>query len=225
MSGPDPTDAEALERLRAGDATALEPVMERFSARVYRVAHGITGSAPDAEEVVQDVFLALFRKAGSFEGRAALGTWLYRIAVNTALNKRRGKRAQVEESLEDHLPAFRADGHREGDRSFLLADWSAMPDEALLSREGREVVQAALARLPAHYRAVLVLRDVEELSSEEVAGIVGESVASVKSRLHRARMALRERLTRTWGGNPERQSTLPRDPRSTTRISAARPTR
>jgi RNA polymerase sigma-70 factor (ECF subfamily) len=193
-----PGDAALLERLRVGDGTALEPLMERFASRVYRVAHGVTGNAADAEEVVQDVFVALFRKAASFEGRAALGTWLYRIAVNTALNKRRGKRAQLEEPLEMHLPAYTADGHREGDRSFLLADWSQMPDEILLSREGRDVVQAAVERLPAHYRIVLVLRDVEELSNEEVAEVVGDSVASVKSRLHRARMALREQLTRTY---------------------------
>ena len=201
--------AALFDRLRAGDGTALEPLMERFASRVYRVAHGITGNAPDAEEVVQDVFLTLFRKAASFEGRAALGTWLYRIAVNTALNKRRGKRAQVEEPIEDHLPRYTADGHREGDRSFLLADWSQMPDELLLSREGRGVIRTALECLPAHYRTVLVLRDVEELSSEEVSEIVGDSVASVKSRLHRARMALREQLTRTYAagrvgivGNP-----------------------
>ncbi len=195
----DPADAALFERLRAGDGAALELLMERFASRVYRVAHGVTGNAADAEEVVQDVFLTLFRKAASFEGRAALGTWLYRIAVNTALNKRRGKRAQVEESLEEHLPRFTADGHREGDRSFLLADWSQMPDEALLSEEGRGVVRAAIECLPAHYRAVLMLRDVEELSSEEVAEIVGETVASVKSRLHRARQALREQLTRVYG--------------------------
>jgi RNA polymerase sigma-70 factor, ECF subfamily len=194
----DAADAALFDRLRAGDGTALEPLMERFASRVYRVAHGVTGNAADAEEVVQDVFLTLFRKAASFEGRAALGTWLYRIAVNTALNKRRGKRSQVEEPLEDHLPRYTADGHREGDRSFLLADWSQMPDEVLLSQEGRGIVRAAVECLPAHYRVVLVLRDVEELSSEEVAEIVGDSVASVKSRLHRARMALREQLTRTY---------------------------
>ncbi len=198
-----------FERLRAGDATALEPLMERFAGRVYRVAHGITGSAPDAEEVVQDVFLTLFRKAGDFQGRAALGTWLYRIAVNTALNKRRGKRAQVEAPLEDHLPTYREDGHRQGDRSFLLADWSTMPDAVLLSEEGRETVRAAVERLPAHYRAVLLLRDVEELSSEEVAEIVGESIPSVKSRLHRARMALREMLTQTYApGNTRDHAAL-----------------
>ena len=191
-------DLDLFERLRAGDPAALEALMDRFASRVYRVANGICSSTADAEEVVQDVFLTAFRKAGGFEGRAALGTWLYRIAVNTALNKRRGKRHQLEEPLENHLPTFEEDGHRHGDRSFLLADWSSLPDETLLSREGREVIRAAVERLPHHYRAVLILRDVEELSSEEVAEVLGESVASVKSRLHRARMALREMLTHTY---------------------------
>ena len=109
-------DGVALfDRLRAGDPTALEPLMDRYASRVYRVANGICASSADAEEVVQDVFLTLFRKAASFEGRAALGTWLYRIAVNSSLNRRRGKRAQLEEPLEDVLPTFLEDGHRSGD--------------------------------------------------------------------------------------------------------------
>jgi RNA polymerase sigma-70 factor (ECF subfamily) len=192
------TDAVLFEQLRAGDPGSLEPLMTRFSSRVFRVAARICASAADAEEVVQDVFLTVFQRAGSFEGRAALGTWIYRIAVNASLNKRRGKRAQVEESIEDLLPSFAEDGHRQGDRSFLLADWSRLPDATLLSKEGREVIRAAVDCLPHHYRAVLLLRDVEELSSEEVAEILGESVASMKSRLHRARMALREQLTRHY---------------------------
>jgi RNA polymerase sigma-70 factor, ECF subfamily len=215
-------DVDLFERLHAGDPAALEPLMNRFASRVYRVANGICGSSSDAEEVVQDVFLTVFRKAASFEGRAALGTWLYRIAVNMSLNKRRGKRAEVEEPLEDLLPAFLEDGHRQGDRSFLLADWSSMPDETLLSKEGREVIRAAVERLPEHYRAVLLLRDVEELSSDEVAEILGESVASVKSRLHRARMALREQLTRTYasGKLPARTATNAHAALTTPRPSA-----
>jgi RNA polymerase sigma-70 factor, ECF subfamily len=224
VSLPETDDVVLFERLRAGDAGALEPLMTRFASRLYRVAIGICRSSADAEEVVQDVFLAAFRKASSFEGRAALGTWLYRIAVNTALNKRRGKRAEVEEPLEDLLPTYLDDGHRQGDRSFLLADWSTMPDEILLSKEGRTVIRAAVERLPQHYRAVLLLRDVEELSSEEVAEVLGESVASVKSRLHRARMALREQLTRSYasGRAPARTATNPQAA-ATTPSPAVRP--
>jgi RNA polymerase sigma-70 factor (ECF subfamily) len=193
------TEVMLIERLRARDPSVLEILMERYSPRIYRVAFGITRSHGDAEEVVQDVFLTLFRKIDSFEGRAALGTWLYRVAANAALIKRRGKRAEVEVKLEDYLPTFKADGHREGDRALLLADWSGTPERELLSGEAREILEEGLALLPDHYRAILVLRDVEELSNEEVAEALGESVASVKSRLHRARMALREVLTRRLG--------------------------
>jgi len=198
MSARD-TEVMLLERLRAQDASVLEILMERYTPRIYRVAFGITRSHGDAEEVVQDVFLTLFHKIDSFEGRAALGTWLYRVAANAALIKRRGKRAEVEVHLEDHLPTFTSDGHREGDRAMLLADWSGTPERELLSGEAREIFEEGLALLPDHYRAILVLRDVEELSNEEVAEALGESVSSVKSRLHRARMALREVLTRRLG--------------------------
>ncbi len=191
-------EAHLIERLKAGDPDALEPLMARHGGRVYRVAYGITRNAADAEEVVQDVFVTLVRKIGDFEGRAALGTWLYRVATNAALIKRRGKRIQVEVSLEDRLPAFKEDGHRDGERSYLLLDWSLRPDQELLSSESRATLERAIEALPEHYRAVLVLRDVEELSNEETAEALGESVGSVKSRLHRARMALREELTRHW---------------------------
>jgi RNA polymerase sigma-70 factor (ECF subfamily) len=193
------TEAEAIltDRLRNGDTIALEGLMERFAPRVYRLAYGITRNEADAEEIVQDVFLSLFRKIDAFEGRAALGTWIYRITVNAALIKRRGKRVELEVLLEDHLPTFREDGHREGDRTFLLADWSDTPEEELLSKETRIAVRRMIASLPDRYRVVLLLRDLEGLSNEETAEILGDSVASVKSRLHRARMALREQVTQS----------------------------
>ena len=190
-------ELELIARLRAGDTGALGPLMDRHADRVYRLAHGITRNEADAEEVVQDVFLTLARKVHGFEGRAALGSWLYRVATNAALIKRRGKRAQVEVSLEEHLPTFVPDGHRAGDRAYVLADWSSSPEEQLLSRETGALLQRAIDDLPDRYRAVLVLRDVEGLSNEDAAEALGESVPSVKSRLHRARMALRERMTRS----------------------------
>ena len=185
-----------VERLREGDASALEALMERYASRVFRVARGIARTDADAEEVVQDVFLALARKIDSFEGRAQLSTWIYRVATNAALLKRRGKRVQLEVSLEEHLPTFKEDGHRDGPRDYLLADWSRTPEAELLDGEARTVLARAIDQLSDTYRAVLILRDVEELSNEETARILGESVGSVKSRLHRARMALREQLTR-----------------------------
>lgn len=198
-------EATLIDGLRGGDTAALEELMEQFGPRVHRLAYGITRNEADAEEVVQDVFLSLFRKIAGFEGRAALGTWIYRVTVNAALIKRRGKRVELEVLLEDHLPTFREDGHREGDRALLLADWSETPEEELLSNETRRVVRRMIAGLPDHYRVVLLLRDMEELSNEETAAILDDSVASVKSRLHRARMALREQVTRSLalGGVPQ----------------------
>jgi RNA polymerase sigma-70 factor (ECF subfamily) len=203
--------ASLIDRLRGGDAVALEELMERFAPRVHRLAFGITRNEADAEEVVQDVFLRLFRKIDAFEGRSALGTWIYRIAVNTALIKRRGKRAALEVLIEDHLPTFKEDGHREGDRAMLLADWSETPEAELLSSEVREIVRNTIAGLPDPYRIVLLLRDMEELSNEETAEILEDTVASVKSRLHRARMALREQLTRSFaaGGSTAARPTVP----------------
>ena len=192
-------EAQLVEQLRAGDTDALEALMSHHQARVYRLAHGITRSEADAEEVVQDVFLNLFRKIGTFEGRAGLGTWLYRVTTNAALIKRRGKRHEVEVPLEEHLPSFREDGHREGDRALLLADWSQSPDEELLTLETRARLNQAIAGLPDRYQLVLLLRDMEGVSNDEAAEVLGESVSSVKSRLHRARMALREQLTQWLG--------------------------
>ena len=193
------TELSLLQRLRSGDAAALEILMEQHASRVYQVAHGITQNAADAEEVVQDVFLTLFNKIHTFEERAALGSWLYRVATNAALVKRRGRRADREVPLDSLLPTFLPDGHRAGERTFVLCDWSRTPETALLSQETREIVQRAIGLLPEQYRAVLILRDIEGLGNEEVAEIVGDSVAAVKSRLHRARMVLREALTISFG--------------------------
>jgi RNA polymerase sigma-70 factor, ECF subfamily len=191
------TELRLVQRLQAGDATALEGLMEGYSSRLYRLAFGITRNPRDAEEVLQDVFLTVFRKIGSFERRAKLGTWLYRITTNLALNKRRGLAATVEVAVDDLLPTYLTDGHRASDRSVLLTDWSETPEDELLAGEGRAALERALSLLPDDYRAVLVLRDVDDLSNEEAAGVLGESVSSVKSRLHRARMALREVITRS----------------------------
>lgn len=195
-------DRILLERAATGDAASLETLMGRYASRIYRLAYGITRSAADAEEVVQDVFLQVVQKGTGFEGRAALSSWIYRITTNVSLNKRRGKRRELETSLDELLPRYRADGHREGDRAYLMIDWSGTPERELLAGESRRILEEALDRLPDHYRAVLVLKDVEELSNEEVARVVGDTIAAVKTRLHRARMALRELLTRRLGAQP-----------------------
>ncbi len=196
------TELTLIGRLRAGDQTALESLMEQYASRVYRLAYGITRNAGDAEEVVQDAFLTLFQKIHTFEERAALGSWLYRVATNAALMKRRGQRGDREVSLESRLPKFLDNGRRAGDQTLMMADWSQNPEATLLSRETQAIVNQAIDALAEPYRAVLLLRDIEGLSNEEVAEILGESVAAVKSRVHRGRMAFREELTRQFGPRP-----------------------
>src|SRR6266852_2405916 len=146
MTGP--TEAELIDRLRRRDTGALEILMERHAARVYRVALGVTRNEADAEEVAQDVFLSLFEKIGAFEERAALGTWLYRVATNRALLRRRGKRVELEVSLEDQLPAFKDDGHRAGHRPAPAAlpggGGSARHRGALQRGDGRDPERAGL---------------------------------------------------------------------------------
>lgn len=183
-------DSEMLERLKAGDEDAFAALLDRYSGQTYRLARAITGDPQDAEEVVQDVFMTVFRKIESFEGRSAFSTWLHRITVNAAMMKIRGRKERVEEDIEQWLPAFDDTGHH----LRPVEAWSANPEKVLLQQERRSLVRQALATLPAEYRAVVALRDLQGLSGEEVAETLGLSVAAVKSRLHRARLALRGQL-------------------------------
>ena len=170
-------ESKLVARLRNGEATALEALMERYASRVYRLAYRITRDEADAEEVAQDVFLILCRKIHTFEGRAALGSWIYRVTTNAALNKRRGKRS--------------AEGE---DHAMGQADASPTPEEELLSVETRIILSRLIGDLPDRYRTALVLRDVEGLSNGEAAEALGTSLASMKSRVHRARSWLRQHL-------------------------------
>jgi len=185
-----PGDAELVERLKTGDRDAFGALLRRYQGKVYRLAMNMTRSPQDAEEVTQDVFLAVYRKIGDFDGRAAFSTWLYRVATNAALMKLRGRRSEPHLSIEEEGPAFAPDGHF----ARPVADWSELPEDRLLSAERRRVLEQAIDALPPDYKAVVVLRDVEGLSNQEVAEILGATVLAVKSRLHRARLALRERL-------------------------------
>ena len=150
----------------------------------------------DARDAVQDAFLAAFRSAGRFEGAARLSTWLHRIAVNAALMKMRSRRRRPEESIEDLLPQFLEDGHHVRDPR----EWCAPPEALLQRREDRDFVRGCIDRLPDEYRTVLVLRDIEELDTAETAQVLGLTEAAVKTRLHRARQALRGLLAERFEG-------------------------
>lgn len=164
--------------------------MERHSGTVYNLALRLMNDPQEAEDVLQETFISAFRALDRFQGRSRLSTWLYRIAYNAALMRLRRRRVPVE-SLD--APREMEEGELMPPRQ--LVDWTALPDELLLSKEFRSKLDAALAALPESLRSVFVLRDIEGLSTAETAAVLGLTETNTKVRLHRARLALRERLT------------------------------
>jgi len=183
-------DADLVEALRRQETGAIEALIALYGDRVYRLAMRITGNRQDAEEVVQDAFLSVVRKIDTFRAESAFGSWLYRIVCNAAYGRRRGPQASKEIPLEEVLPAF--DEH--GRHASLLRDWSSSVDDRAVQEQLRDVLTSAIDELPPHYRAAIVLRDVEGLSTAEVAAALGVPVPTAKTRAHRARLLLRKRL-------------------------------
>jgi RNA polymerase sigma-70 factor, ECF subfamily len=186
-------DWPLVEALRRRESTAPERLLETYGDRVYRLAMRITRSEQDAEEVVQDAFWNVVRNIDTFRGESLFGSWIYRITANAAYQKlRRTAHRRDEISLDQVLPTI-DDGHHHVDPS---GDWSAKIDAPAIQRELRGVLASAIDELPATYRAVIVLHDVEGLSMAEVADALGITAATAKTRAHRARLRLRHRLGR-----------------------------
>jgi RNA polymerase sigma-70 factor (ECF subfamily) len=185
------TDADLLARAQAGEIEAFEQLVARHKDRVYAVALRMTRSEADAAEIVQDAFFAAYQHLAEFRGDAAFGSWVHRIAANRALMRLRHRKVvrQVEEDLDG--PEFTDRGSW---AEYPQSDWSRRADEKALDAELREAIQQATDRLPDGYREVFILKDMEGLSYEEIAEITGDSVPAIKSRLHRARLSLREAI-------------------------------
>jgi RNA polymerase sigma-70 factor (ECF subfamily) len=185
-------DNVLLEELRKGTPQAVEMLFDRFHGKIYSLAMSILKNESDAEEAAQDVFLTVVQKAHTFKGNSALYSWIYRICVNTCLMRLRGKRRGETVSIEDFMPVFTEDGMH----ASLIDDWSKEVERKALDKELGEVIKRFTGNLSEKYRVVFVLSDVEGLSNEETAQILGLTVPAVKSRLHRARLYLREQLAR-----------------------------
>jgi len=183
-------DRSLLARLRAGDEEAYAALVRANGPRLLAVARRILGNDEDARDAVQDAFLAAFRHLPRFEGHARLSTWLHRIAVNASLMKLRTRRRKPEQQLEPLLPAFLDNGHH----TERFASWQEPADVAIERAEIRNLVRTQIDRLPDTYRIVLLLRDIEGLSTDEAAAALGTTPNAVKIRLHRARQALRALL-------------------------------
>jgi RNA polymerase sigma-70 factor (ECF subfamily) len=190
-----PGDRELVGRAQKGDGEAFATLVERHQRQLYRLALRMTGSEADAQEVLQEAFLNAYQKLPLFRGEAQFSSWLYRIAANSALmrlrRKRRAPDALTDQPLELSGPRFSAEGYLDPSP---LSDWSQRADEKMMSAELGAAIQKAVGQLPEDYRTVFLLKDVDGLSNEDIASALDLTVPAVKSRLHRARLALREKL-------------------------------
>ena len=187
-------EATLLLALRRKEEWAFEVMVRVYGGRLLSVARRYTPNEEDARDVVQSAYLNAFRALDRFEGASQLSTWLHRITVNTALMRLRTRRRKPEESIEDLLPRYQDDGHHVEE----FSDWATPADRLLEREETCAVVQACIAQLPERYRTVLMLRDIEALSTSEVADMLAVTPTAVKVRLHRARQALSTLLRRHY---------------------------
>lgn len=186
------TDEELIREAKSGDRSAFTLLVKRYEDTVFRFSLKLCRDREKAEETLQDTFINVYRKLGSFDGKSKFSTWLYTVVANNCLMKRRKRKLQeLEESLEllDH-PASSPDGRF----THQVARWEDSPADILLGKELRHLLDASILKLPEIYRAVFILRDVEGKSNEETARVLGISQEAAKSRLRRARAFLREQL-------------------------------
>lgn len=186
------TDEQLIRDARSGDKRAFTSLVKRYEETVFRFSMKLCRDREKAEEALQDTFINVYRKLGSFDGKSKFSTWLYTIVANNCLMKQRKRKARgLEEPLEvlDN-PASSPDGKF----AHQVARWEESPSEILLGKELRRVLDEAIMKLPEIYRAVFILRDVEGKSNEETGEVLGISQEAAKSRLRRARAFLREQL-------------------------------
>lgn len=184
-------DSNVLVRaMQSGDCRAYEKLLDDLGPRLLATAKRMCGNESDAHDVLQDACVSCFKNIAEFKGESLVYTWMHRIVVTTALMRLRKKKRRGEASIEPLLPTFYDDGHHVDARS----DWSESSHAAAERQESRDLVRQYIDQLPAHYREIVLLRDIEELDTTETAKLLGVNEGVVKTRLHRARQALRTLL-------------------------------
>ncbi|MFN7943474.1 MAG: sigma-70 family RNA polymerase sigma factor [Thermoanaerobaculia bacterium] len=191
-ASPEARDAALVARLRAGDDAAYRELVVAYGGRLLAVSRRFLRHEDDARDAVQDAFLQAWKALPRFQGECLVSTWLHRIVVNASLMKLRRRKSRREESIEPLLPTFKEDGHA----SQPSVEWPESADRLVERNEVRALVRGAIDRLPESYRTVLLLRDLEERTTQDAARLLGVTENAVKIRLHRARQALRELLDR-----------------------------
>lgn len=189
-------DRQLIARLQAGDETAVQDLADRYRPRIAQLAMRYMKNREDAEEVTQDVLMKVYRKVDAFRGDSALSSWIYRITFNTAMSRLRTNRAERAADQErERLLAAERPGDDQTRTAREPADWTHMPDEEVLRAQLRDAVAEAIDELPEIYRAPVVLRDIQGLTTGEASSRLKVKDQTLKSRLHRGRVMLRERLT------------------------------
>lgn len=183
-------DEELVERAQQGEYAAFEEIVRRYQDKAYRLAFSLMKDESDAQDVVQEAFLNMYRKLDTFEGRSKFGSWMYRVVTNAALMRLRAQKRRGEVSLEEDDSEFREDDYYVA----TVPEWRVRADEAAENRELRDKIIEAVDELPPKYQTVFLLKEVEGLSLKEIAEVLDMSVGGIKSRLHRARLHLRATL-------------------------------
>ena len=196
----DPKDTELLERLKSGDEGALTDLADTYSSKIYQLAFRYLRNKEDAEEITQDVLFKVYRKVGAFRGDSALSSWIYRITFNAAMSRLRTARYQRSQDEDRQTSPSESDTASNASRSFDVADWSDLADERVLRSQLRQRVFRAILALPAIYRAPVMLRDIQGMSTEEASALLRVKDQTLKSRLHRGRLILRKQLADFAGG-------------------------
>lgn len=187
-------EKELIKRAKSGDFKAFTALIDAHKAKIYALANKLAGNSEDAEDIVQETLLKAIDNIDQFRGEASFGTWLYSIALNQArAHYAKSKQAELK-PVEEYLPASEEHNHGRGHDDFKLFDWDD-PHKLMESAELKQVIDRAIADLPYKYREAFTLRYIEELSVKEVAKIIKESEAATKSRILRARLALRDALS------------------------------
>ncbi|MGC8926392.1 MAG: RNA polymerase sigma factor [Myxococcota bacterium] len=188
------SDNELVTLIRDKDYAAFEEIVERYSPKAMRLALKITKNREDAQDVLQDTFVSIYKNIESFRGDSALSSWIYRICTNFALMKLRGKKVENQSDSMDENPNM--DIERLAEHSHSENDWSERADRLLLKKELREKIDKAIDMLPDEYRIVFIMKDVDGMSNEEISKELNLSIPAVKSRLHRARLFLRREISK-----------------------------
>ena len=180
-----------MGELQNGNLDAYDKLAEIYQKKIYGLSFHLTRNQMDAQDVTQEVLLTLFRKINMFQGKSAFSSWVYRIAVNASYMKLRSKKKEPNVSIDELMPSFNSAGFQQE----KIQDWSENTESLLFTKETRDVINKAVDLLPEKEKVVFLLRDVEGLSSEKTGEILDLTVPAVKSRLHRARLFLRKKLS------------------------------